>query len=304
MGKNKILIVEDNEQELMSLKTTLEKNNYEVISAQNGKSAFEILDKDAPDLVILDIVLPDIDGFEICRQIRKNDQFVNMPVLFYSQIRTIDEKLLGLEMGASDFLSKSADIRELLVRVKNLLIIKDKFKEMFSLSFHDGLTNIYNRRYFQHRLFDEYERSKRYKSNLSCVIIDVDHFKTINDTFGHLTGDQVLKKVAEVVTNNIRTVDEACRYGGDEFSILLPETKLNGAYMVAERIRKVISESEQIKNECSVNLTISCGVTTYDSNIKEMNDLIAQADTALYLAKQDGRNQTKTFGDKGKKVTD
>ncbi len=290
--KSKIMVVEDTYRDFEFLKNTLKKENYEIIYAQDGRDALSLLEKDTPDLVILDILLPDIDGFEVCKRIKENKRFVNLPVLFYSVIKTVDEKLLGLETGASDFLSKSADPRELLIRVRNLLKAKRQIDETIKFSFYDTITNVYNRRYFQHRLNDECIRSRRYQRAFSCLMIDVDHFKKINNNFGRATGDRVLKKVAETLSLNIRSADEICRYEEDKFGVLLPETDLRGAYSAAERIRHFIAMSDAVKTECQTNLTVSCGVSAFNKNINDTHELVDQANRALSEAKLEGRNQT------------
>ncbi|MCG2712916.1 MAG: diguanylate cyclase [Candidatus Omnitrophica bacterium] len=293
--KSTILIIEDNIKDMQFLKTTLERENYKIICAENGEKAFTVLSKDKADLVILDILLPDIDGFEVCRRIRENDLLVSMPILFYTSVSTINEKLIGLEVGAADFLTKSPDERELLVRIKNLLNAKRKIDKIVNLSFYDELTDVYNRRYFQQRLRDECDRGRRYKNNFCCALLDIDYFKTINDNFGHLAGDRVLKNVAKIMRKNIRTSDIICRYGGDEFALLLTETDLNGAYATAQRVRRFIGTSETEKDDSVPGITISCGITAFSETIKDTNDLMFQADKALYKAKQEGRNQIKTY---------
>lgn len=293
--KNKILVVEDTISDVIFLKKILEKENYEIIYAENGKDALQLLETHTPDLVILDILLPDIDGFEVCRRIRQNERLVYLPVLFYSVVKTVDEKLIALEMGASDFLSKSGDSRELLIRIKNLLQVKKKIDEIIDFSFYDRLTKVYNLKYFQHRLEDEYERSKRYNRNFSCAIIDIDNFKIINENFGYLTGDRVLKKVAEIVRQNVRNMDEVCRCGQDEFGILFPETDARDAYFSTERIRRIITMSNLKEANWPTNLSISCGVSAFNKDVKGIDELLAQASFALRRAKLEGHNQTQTY---------
>ena len=290
----KILIVEDNPIDAKNLQETLARENYQTITAGDGKTAFQMMEKENPDMVILDILLPDTDGFEVCRQIRKNDRFINIPVLFYSVIKTIDDKLLGLEMGASDFLSKSSEKRELLARIKNLLQEKDKIEQALMSKFFDPLTSLYSGEYFQHRVDDECVRSKRYKHDFACMLIDVDNFGKVNNTFGTKTGDRILKKIGEIVKTNTRDADEICRYKEDEFGILLPETDLRQAYSVAERIRLFMNNTHALRNECTMEVTISCGVSSFFSSTYEndKSQIISLANQAVRLAKKEGRNQT------------
>ncbi|MBI4846891.1 MAG: response regulator, partial [Candidatus Omnitrophica bacterium] len=196
--KSNVLIVEDRKKDFDLLSEIFDENNYSISYAPDGKTAFSYLRDNVFDLIILDLVLPDVDGFEICKYIRKDERFVGVPVLFLSSSDNIDNRLIGLQLGATDFLSKDCDQRELLAKVKNVLNSKRQFDEMIKLSIYDSLTHIYNRRYFQHRLKDEFERSRRYKHDFCCMMIDIDFFKEVNDTLGHQTGDDVLKKVASI----------------------------------------------------------------------------------------------------------
>ncbi len=293
--KTKILVVEDNINDFETLKKILEQNNYEVLHTGTGEETFHFLEKNVPDLVILDILLPDTDGFEVCKRIRENNQFFSLPVLFYSVIRTIDDKLLGLEMGASDFLPKSAEPRELLVRIKNLLKRKRKLDQVINFPFHDGITKVYSQKYFLHRLQDECMRSKRYKRNLSCAMLNVDKFSLIKDTLGEDVANCVLQKVAEIVKENTRRVDPVCRYGPDEFTVLFPETNLRDAFFATERVRQLLELSNTNHQLCTINVTVSCGVSSFTNDTIDKDDFISQTKAALAKAKADGRNQTKSY---------
>jgi len=292
---NRILIIESNKDDLERLKKKLNKEEYELIVAENGQKALSILEQEKPDLLILDILLPDINGFEICRRIRKNEQHVNLPLLFHTDSNTIDDKLTGLEMGAADFLNKDSDERELLIRIRNLLYAKKAIDKMIRLSVIDSLTNVYNRAYFQHRIKDEFERGKRYKRDFCCIIVGLDKFKRINERFGYVGGNRILKKAAEIIRSNIRGADILCRYGGDEFGWLLPETLLDDAYLAAERLRQFVVTSDLGSETGPVSITISCGVSSFTSNTKGSEELFEQAVEALRKAKKEGRNQTRVY---------
>lgn len=293
---SKILIVEDNREDLELLQKKLGKEHYELIVAENGQNALSMVDQHKPDLIILDVLLPDIDGFEVCRRIRQNEYYANLPVLFHTTVNTTDEKLIGLEMGASDFLNKTADERELRIRIKNLLNAKKAIDRVVRLSVIDSLTNIYNRIYFQHRVRDEFERGKRYKREFCCAIIDIDYFQHVNERLGYIGGDRILKKVADVLLSNIRGADVLCRYGGDEFGWLLPETMLDDAYLAVERLRQFIITSDLGSAAAGdVSLTISCGVSCFLNVKRGIEELFEQADQALQKAKKEGRNQTRVF---------
>jgi diguanylate cyclase (GGDEF)-like protein len=293
----KILVVEDNANDLEALKQKLKNEAYELIHAPDGKTAFLLLEKEKPDLVILDVLLPDIDGFEICRRIRKSEQHISLPILFHTTVNTTDEKLIGLEMGASDFLNKNADERELIVRIRNLLALKKTIDNQVKLSVIDSLTTIYNKVYFQHRIDDEFARGRRYKRNFCCAIIDIDYFKQVNDLFGYVAGDMVLKKLAAIFRQNIRGADVLCRYGGDEFGWLLPETEIDDAYLAVERLRQFVVTSELGKDECRVSLTISCGLSCLEDVLEnKTEEIFTNAVNALNKAKTKGRNQTRVYG--------
>ena len=296
---SKILIVEDNKKDIEFLQTTLEKAEYAIIHAPDGKTAFDLLEKNLPDIIILDLLLPDMDGFDICKRLRSEDRFLSIPILFLTSSINLDNKLLGLQLGASDFLDKSCDERELLLRIKNMLRYKRQYDEMVRLSVVDSLTHVYNRRYFQHRLMDEFERGRRYDREFCCVIVDVDNFKNINDTFGHPVGDDVLRHVAAILRRNIRAADVLCRYGGDEFGLLLPETNFPGAFVTAERVRSIVEKTNFSKTDDPAKVTLSFGISSLvEGGALGMDELVTQADVALYQAKRGGRNQISFYGRK------
>ncbi len=297
--KNKILVVEDNLRDFEFLKRILESENYSIVHALDGEKAFSLLERESPDLIILDILLPGIDGFEICKRIRQNERFIISSILFFTSSGNIDNRLLALKLGASDFLDKGCDEREILLRIKNLLRFKQRYDDMVKLSVVDSLTHVYNRRYFQHRLLDEFERSRKYNRDFCCLIIDVDKFKEVNDTYGHVAGDMVLRKIAAILRRNVRVADILCRYGGDEFGLLLPETNLAAAYAIAQRMRVLVGKTDIGISERSVLLSISCGFSSLiENNAANMEELLTQADVALYKAKRAGRNQVCCYGSK------
>lgn len=296
---SKIFVVEDNEKDVEFLKATLEKEKYKVVYAPDGQTAFTMLEKNQPDLIILDLLLPDMDGLEICKRLQSEERFLSIPILFFTASINLDNKLLGLQLGASDFLSKDCDARELLLRIRNLLRYKKQYDEMVKLSVIDSLTHVYNRRYFQHRLMDEFARSRRYYREFCCVIIDVDNFKNVNDTHGHPVGDEVLRHVAAILRRNIRAADVICRYGGDEFGLLLPETNFPGAFVTIERVRSIVEKTDFSKTDNPAKVTLSFGVSSLiEGGALGMDELVTQADVALYQAKRGGRNQISFYGRK------
>ena len=297
--ESKVLIVEDDRNDLDALIQKLKNEPYELFIAESGEKAFNLLEDKAIDLVILDILLPDIDGFEICRRIRKNEKYAHVPVLFHTTVCTTDEKLVGLEMGASDFLNKASDERELLLRIRNLLHAKKAIDSLVKCSVLDALTNVYNKMYFQHRIEDEIKRSVRYKREFCCVIVDVDHFKQLNERLGYVTGDRILRRIAEILDGNIRGADILCRYGGDKFGWLLPETEIDDSYLAAERLRHFVVTSEFGSKDEEISLTVSCGVSSFRIAGAGVKEIFYQAGMALKKAKIEGRNQTRVY--KGEK---
>ncbi|MBU4304124.1 MAG: diguanylate cyclase [Candidatus Omnitrophica bacterium] len=294
---NRILIVEDNKEDMEVLKKKLSSEHYELVAAEDGNTAMDLLQKESFDLVILDILLPDIDGFEICRRIRKNEQYVNLPVLFHTTVHTTNEKLIGLQMGAADFLVKDADERELLVRIRNLLNTKKALDEIVKLSVIDPITQLYNRLYFQHRLNDEIARSRRYERDFCFAIVDIDNFKKINELLGYVCADRLLKRLTSAIRSHVRSADVLCRWGGDEFGWLLPETPLDEAYIAVERLRNFVQTADIAKEGHNSVLTVSCGVSFFDLKRGDTEDvLLAHAEAALNKAKQNGANQTRVYG--------
>ncbi len=296
--KDRILVIEDEELDFQVLKDILQPEGFLVFHAKSGVEGLMMVEKISPDVLVLDLVLPDIDGFEVCRRVRQDERRLGMPVLFLSSSANLDNKLLGLQLGASDFLMKGCDPREIVFRIKNLLQHKRLFDEVFRQSVVDGLTHSYNRRFFQHRLIDEFERGRRYKRSFCCAIIDVDNFKEINDHYGHPVGDVVLKHVARSLRRNCRTTDIVCRYGGDEFGVLLPETSIEGAYVITERFREVIANKSISVGGEKFNITVSCGISSVNSGTRalDVDELVTQADVALYTSKRQGRNRTRVYG--------
>jgi two-component system, cell cycle response regulator len=296
---SRILVVEDTQRDFDLLSQALEKEKFMITRSQDGKDLLALMEKELPDLIILDLILPETDGFELCRLIRSEERFLNIPILFYTTSMSMDNKLLGLQLGASDFLSKDCDAREIVLRIKNLLHSKKRYDDIVRLSVVDSLTHVYNRRYFQHRIRDEFERGRRYDRDFCCLIIDVDKFKEVNDTLGHPIGDKVLKSIADILRSNIRAADILCRYGGDEFGLLLPETNFQGAYVTAERMRSKVEKTNLATEEQPVFISLSCGISSLvEGGAMGIDELVTQADVALYKAKRAGRNQISFYGRK------
>lgn len=309
MATKKLLIVDDSPSSRESLLKILEKAGLfsSILEAENGAEALDILLKDTVDFVISDVNMPTLDGFKFLSVIRTQPKYHDLPVIFLTVRKDSVDKIKGLESGANDYILKPFDPDELLARVNNIIRMKDLQdqlekqnrdlavinKRLEELSVTDGLTCLRNRRYFIERLRSEFSRSKRHKLSISLIILDLDYFKSINDTYGHQKGDDVLIKVADILKQNCRVHDFLARFGGEEFIISLCQTGPEGALIVAERIRKAVEEYQfTYPGAPDFNTTISAGISSYpDMKIDNIDDLIRIADASLYEAKRQGRNR-------------
>jgi len=278
--------------------------------AENGIKALDILFKNQVDFIITDVIMPGVDGFKLVSTIKNQEKYRNTPVIMLTGQKDSIDKIKGLELGASDYVTKPFDPGELIARVKVLikmqelqeeltqknLFLKSLNQKLEKIAITDELTGMFNRRYFFSRLVAEFERCKRFSQNLACVMIDIDHFKKINDTRGHQVGDIVLKKVGQIISESQRSYDIFARIGGEEFVGSLSNVDQKGALEFAERLRKKI-ESYNFLEEVGETLkaTISIGIGIYPHNniaVENIDDIIKIADDALYKAKNSGRNMT------------
>ena len=285
-----ILIVDDMIENVVFLEKILQKSGFRTISAMSGDSALDLMTEHTPDLILLDIVMPGMSGFETCARIQNNRDFIDIPVIFLSAKK--DEKTIieSFIYGGIDYVVKPFNSPELLARVNTHLQLKNAKEKLHTLAFTDALTGLYNRRKFLETLDQERARAFRYNENLSLIMIDIDHFKSINDQFGHDTGDRALEKFAEIVEHSLRETDFAGRLGGEEFGILLPQTNGTQARVVAERIRAKI-ETETAAEKDLPGFTASFGIAEFHENQNNASLLTQEADKALYRAKEGGRNR-------------
>lgn len=295
----RILVVDDDAANLRLVAETLDGNGYALETATDGIEAIERVKQDPPDLMILDVMMPKMNGLEVCRIVKSlsTDSFI--PIILVTIKGDVDSKVTGLKLGADDYLAKPYNPLELRARVASMLRIKalqDKInakrRELEALSMTDDLTGLFNHRAMQQRLRDEFMRAQRYNEPLSLLMIDVDHFKSINDQFGHLFGDHVLSSLARVIQANVREIDICARYGGEEFMVILPQTHFTGSLSVAERVWRAASAKPFEHGSARHSLTISVGISFYpNKNVHGVEQLIAFADEALYQAKRSGRNR-------------
>lgn len=298
-----VLVVDDDAATRGALEALLSRQGYRVASVPDGNKALERVAAKDIDLVLLDAVLPGLDGFDVCRLIKGTlgDEF--LPVILLTARSDAESKVRGLRIGADDYVAKPYDERELLARVHAMLRIKGIHDEvrrakekLSSLAVQDELTGLYNFRYLHSRLEEEFKRSERYKEPLACLMIDLDDFKLINDSLGHDVGDLVLAEVGERLRASVREVDVAARYGGDEFLLILPSTNFSGAVTVADRVWHALSRRSFAAGAKQLKVTASVGVALYPGkDIDSKESLLKAADDALYGAKQAGRDGIGVF---------
>lgn len=300
----KILIAEDENTTRRRLEKFLKDMDYEVISCKDGLDAWEVIQSEnAPNLLILDWMMPGMNGVEICRKVREQGREPYTYILLLTMKDKQEDIIYGMEAGADDYITKPFNQHELRVRLKAGRRIVEMNKELLDARevlrkkvIYDNLTGLYSRHYMLEILEKEYARALRHQTDLSCLLIDIDYFKVINDTFGHVFGDSVLREFSASLKLVARKYDFIFRYGGEEFMILLPNTGIDGARSVAEKIRS-ICESKVYKDGINVTIaTVSIGVSSVKNHQpSESNELIAFADKALYRSKSKGRNRVSVY---------
>jgi diguanylate cyclase (GGDEF)-like protein len=299
-----ILVADDEAVNLALIKRRLEWEEYEIHTAEDGGQAVERARKVLPDLIILDVMMPVLDGLQACRLLKEDPATRDIPIILLSALDDTDTKVSGLALGANDYISKPFRVEELLARVRvairlkrerdllrlNAEELRRRAEAASEMSMTDALTGLLNRYGLQRALQRELAEARRYTRPLSCLLLDIDYFKTVNDTYGHAAGDTALVQAARVLSESVRGSDVVCRYGGEEFLVLAPETPLEGALALAEKIRLTVSSRLFGDGERTFPLTVSVGVAGLDGG-ESGNDMIARADEALYQAKQTGRNR-------------
>ncbi len=294
------VIVEPNEQDAKLIQAYLEQESLHIEVCSNGRQALDLVKKGDVDLILLDILLPDINGFEVCSFLKESEEFENIQVVIITSLQDTESKIEGIELGIEHYMSKPIDERELKARVKALLEKKffldqltANYKNALNCAITDRLTGLYNRAYFKHFLTLETKRSKRRKDLVSLLMIDLDDFKQFNDNLGHLVGDELLREFGALLKSSSREVDFAARYGGEEFVVVLPYTDTWGALTCAENIRKraEVHFFNCLSSHAQKGPTVSIGVATFPCDAGGVEELIHQADVALYQAKKEGKNR-------------
>ncbi|WP_291323494.1 diguanylate cyclase [Desulfonatronospira sp.] len=293
--KSRILIVDDEKINLKFLADLLQED-YTAMLARDGRKALQLARQTPqPDLILLDVAMPGMTGFEVIKELKHDDETKHIPIIFVTAMDSTEQEEEGLKLGAVDYITKPISPPIVKMRVRNYLDMQHKYKLLEQKANLDGLTEIPNRRFFEEVLGREWQRGKRNGSSLSVAMLDIDFFKQYNDHYGHQKGDIALQTVARNITYSLkRAPDYVGRYGGEEFVILMPETPLKPALIVAERIRSGI-EGLKIPHACSsvsLHLTVSIGVSTSNDYTESGPQvLIQRADQNMYKAKQSGRNQ-------------
>jgi diguanylate cyclase (GGDEF)-like protein len=323
--KKRILVVDDHEDNIELLRARLEARGYEVFGASDGQAALDQVESVNPDLILLDVMMPKMDGMEVVRRLKANKSLPFIPVIMQTALDSTENKVEGLDAGADDYITKPINFAELEARVNSLLRIQklqadlaatnvelaankkelsetngklseanDKLRR---ISLTDGLTGIDNRRCLEERLHEMWQHSLRLHEPIALIMCDIDKFKNVNDTFGHQAGDSVLKEMANLLKDEAREIDRVGRYGGEEFLLILPGTVLDAAVTFAERLReKVHRHTFTYAGGGTLTGTISCGVAASPHpRVKDQEALLRAADDALYTAKETGRNRVVRF---------
>jgi two-component system cell cycle response regulator len=306
----RILVVDDHEDNVELLRARLEAWGYRVDSARDGKEALEAVQREPPDLILLDVMMPSIDGNEVARRIKQNPALPFIPIIMQTALDSTESKVEGLEAGADDYITKPIEFAELKARLRSMLRIKrlqeeleERERELLEanerlrhMSRTDALTSLENRRSIERQLDTMFAHSQRYSEPLSCVMSDLDRFKSVNDEHGHHAGDAVLKQYASILKKAAREIDVVGRYGGEEFIVLLPGTVLDAAVTFAERVRKEVEAHTFVFDGGSVRRTASFGVAGWPHpRVTDAERTVRAADDAMYVAKETGRNRVIRF---------
>jgi diguanylate cyclase (GGDEF)-like protein len=325
--KGKILLVDDRADNLKLLSLVLEQKGYYTHEILDGQTAIEVAREILPDLILLDIMMPEIDGYQVCLSLKEYSQTKEIPIIFLSAVNESVNKVKALELGGADYITKPFSLDEVVVRVEkqlkihrlqkqlqqqNNLLQQEIYKRIQAetalrqanqqlkyLATTDSLTETANRRQFDEYLKQEWQRLTRERAPIGLIIGDIDYFKLYNDTYGHQTGDRCLQQVARAILDTVqRPADLVARYGGEEFAVILPRTAIAGAIHVAHKIQTAVNHLNILHEKSPVSnfVTVTQGVTgTIPSQEKSPEVLIRVADTALYDAKKQGRNSIVSY---------
>ena len=307
---SRILIVDDDPNSCFLVERVLHSEGYEnTLVANSGAEALEIANREHLDLILLDIMMPQMDGYEVCRRLKQNEHLWDIPVIVVTARKSSQALKQSFDVGAIDYIAKPVDLIELIARTESALRTKKAYDELLSqnqnlerlnrdlerVNTTDELTGLKNVRYFWGYIETEVKKFRRFKYPLSLIMGDIDDFKQINDTYGHLVGDAVLKQSGEIFLKNLRDYDLVARYGGEEFAFVLVNTDINEGAVVAEKVREAVGRQEIRIGDAVIQYTISLGVATLEPKAPEEHIssyfLVDRADKALYAAKRGGKNR-------------
>jgi two-component system cell cycle response regulator len=306
----RILVVDDHEDNIEVLRARLVAWGYEAATAMNGNDALKYVNANPPDLILLDVMMPEISGIEVAKRIKGNPSLPFIPIIMQTALDSTENKVEGLEAGADDYITKPIDFPELRARLRSMLRIKrlqealeerekallEANEKLTHMSLTDGLTGLANRRHLTERIDEMFAHGTRMKEPFALVMCDLDKFKSVNDTYGHQAGDEVLKQLADILREEAREIDHVGRYGGEEFMLLLPGASLEDAVSFAERVRKHIEAHTFTFTGGTLRRTASFGVSGWPHpQITSCDSLSRTADDALYVAKETGRNRVVAF---------
>jgi diguanylate cyclase (GGDEF)-like protein len=296
LSKFNVLLVEDDEDKRQLLKVALEMAGYSVVTADDGVEGLQAVESHQPDLIVTDVMMPRMDGYEMVRRVRANPATRFIPVIIQTALRgEAQDMRRGNEVGALGYITDPTDLDLLLARARTLLDFKNYLDSCEEAAFTDHLTGLANRRRFERQLEREVARTRRFGRPFCLLLIDIDHFKLVNDTYGHDAGDDVLRRLGNALQAGTRGIDTSARIGGEEFAVILTETDFARGLEVAERLRSAVSETEM---PSAARITVSIGLSEFDAAAtRDARELYAAADAALYEAKRRGRDRVCCPGD-------
>jgi diguanylate cyclase (GGDEF)-like protein len=297
--RHRVLMVEDSKSSLEVYSHRLERRGYIVATAESADQARAEIAKMVPDIILLDVFMPRVSGFELLQELRKSPITTRVPVILISALSGTENIVAGLELGANDYVTKPIVMPILTARMEALLRssalvqrLEVQTELLAKLAAFDDLTGAYNRRSMFHHLEAELSRSRRYQRSVSLLMVDIDHFKRVNDQHGHIIGDEALRWLVNTLQSELRAMDFVCRYGGEEFCTILPETDYVGAATAGERLRTAVERTPFKRAELEIPMTVSVGGASWHA-MGDIPDLLSRADDALYEAKRGGRNQVR-----------
>ena len=299
-----VLVIEDHPDQRDLLAIVLQREGYRVITAANGVEALEKLETEHVQIALSDIMMPKMDGFELIKRVRSTPSLKSIYLILITARIQEGDRVRGLDLGADDYITKPFSFSELLARIRVGSRVVQYQQHLEYQTQVDSLTGLFNRRAFENKMNEEFERSKRYHNPLSVLVLDIDNFKTINDSYGHHGGDGALVKISETLRERTRQSDFPSRYGGEEFVLVLPETDQDNALQVAHKIHESIRTSSFGTTTRPFVVTVSIGVSSTSARFySDWRDLVADADKALYLAKNSGKDRIEIWQPE-KKISD